>query len=226
MRGLALCSLLLVATTAFAQRDNAHTQREIARAHFEKAKGHFAVGEFEQAAAEYQLAYKAKNDPALLYNAAQAFRLANKLDKALILYKNYVQLYPRERNVEEVRGQIAKLKDAIAAAESAKNAPPTAPVEPTHPPPTEPVQPAAPETKQVAAKKDGPTPIYKKWWLWTIVGVVVAGGVVTAAVVTTVPSGTWPPSPITVWSLLWSVVEIVSCALSTVKCSTELVAPR
>src|SRR5262245_28901242 len=95
----------------------AQAQKSSARQHFDKATTHFAIGEFDQAAEEYQQAYKAKPDPALLYNAAQAFRLANKLEKALILYKNYVQLYPRERNVEEVRGQIAKLKDAIAAAE-------------------------------------------------------------------------------------------------------------
>ena len=29
-----------------------------------------------------------------------------------------------------------------------------------------------------------PVPVYKKWWLWTIVGAVVAAGVVTTAVLT------------------------------------------
>ncbi len=185
MRGL-LVLLLLISV--------AHADKSAAKQHFDKATTHFAIGEFDQAAEEYQLAFKARPDPALLYNAAQAFRLANKLEKALLLYKNYVQLYPRERNVEEVRGQIAKLKDAIAVAESAKNAPPTSPVTP-QPLPAEPQQPQpspAPVAQPQVAHK---TPIYKKWWLWTIVGVVVAGGVVTAAVVATTPSGTWNNLP-------------------------------
>jgi len=41
-------------------------------------------------------------------------------------------------------------------------------------------------------KKPKPTPIYKKWWLWTIVGVGVAGGVV-AIVAATLPKA--PPTP-------------------------------
>ena len=102
-----------------------------AREHYEKATAHFAVGEFADAAVEYQAAYKAKQDPALLYDAAQAYRLANNPDKALILYRNYLQLYPSEANIAEVRAQIEKLKDAIAAADKAKTAPPTGTNEPT-----------------------------------------------------------------------------------------------
>jgi tetratricopeptide (TPR) repeat protein len=179
-----LIAFLLLASAA-------HAQKGSARLHFDRATTHFAVGEFEQAGEEYQLAYKARPDPALLYNAAQAFRLANKPEKALILYKNYVQLYPRERNVDEVRGQIQKLKDAIASAESAKSAPPTGPAEPAQPPPPDPAPARASEGGAQATAKSDKTPIHKKWWLWTIVGVVVVGGVVTTAVLLTTPSGAW-----------------------------------
>lgn len=174
-----------------------------ARAHYEKATSHFAVGEFAEAAAEYQAAYKLKPDPALLYNAAQSYRLANNPDKALILYKNYVQLYPNESNADEVRSQIAKLKQAIAAAESAKSSPPTGTTEPkqlpaqttTSPPALAATTPAPAAATTTGITSNREKPVYKKWWLWTVVGVVVAGGAVTAAVLATRPSGSWSNSP-------------------------------
>ncbi len=175
-----------------------------AREHYQNATAHFAVGEFADAATEYQAAFKLKPDPALLYNAAQSYRLANNPDKALILYKNYLQLYPNESNADEVRRQVEKVKEAIAAAERAKTSPPTGTSEPKQLPPAAPEPPAAAVEKQpqasapvtsnpVEARRE--TPVYKKWWLWTIVGVVVAGGVVTTAVLVTRPNSTWSNAP-------------------------------
>ena len=106
-----------------------------AREHYRKATAHFAVGEFSSAADEYQAAYLLKQDPALLFNAAQARRLAGDSEKALILYKNYAQLYPKARNMPEVRDQIVRCEEAIAAAAKAKTAPPTNTVEPEKPMP-------------------------------------------------------------------------------------------
>src|SRR5687767_12107576 len=116
MRIVIAFTLLFIAASAQARG----TRVQEARSHFEEAQKHYAVGEFESAADEYQLAYKAKPDPALLYNAAQSFRLANQPARAIILYKNYLQFYPGEANAEDVRTQIAKLKEAIAAADRAK----------------------------------------------------------------------------------------------------------
>jgi tetratricopeptide (TPR) repeat protein len=193
---------LLVASSALA------TNTEEAREHYQKATSHFAVGEFADAAVEYQAAYKAKPDPALLYDAAQAYRLANNPERALILYRNYLQLYPNEPNIGEVRAQIEKLKDAIAAADKAKTAPPTGTNEPTRIAPEQPepatARPAstpatstnAPVTAATTSDRDQhATPIYKKWWLWTAIGVVVAGGVVLAVVLSTQTHGTWANAP-------------------------------
>src|SRR5262249_12113726 len=101
-----------------------------AKAHYQRATSHFAVGEFAQAGEEYQTAYKLKSDPALLFNAAQSYRLAGNNEKALILYRNYLNLYPRSRNSDDVRTQIAKLEEAIKAAEKAKSSQPGGVVEP------------------------------------------------------------------------------------------------
>jgi len=198
---IGIVALVLVAACATAHADRATEARE----HYQSATAHFAVGEFADAATEYQAAFKLKPDPALLYNAAQSYRLANNPEKALILYKNYVQLYPNEANADEVRRQIEKVKEAIAAAERAKTSPPTGTTEPKQLPPSaapdsaqaqaqpEPV--AATSTTETTSPQKHETPVYKKWWLWTIVGVVVAGGVVTTAVLVTRSNGSWSNAP-------------------------------
>lgn len=199
--------LFVCLSPCFAFADSAE-----ARQHYEKATAHFAVGEFGEAAAEYQAAFKEKPDPALLYDAAQAYRLANNPEKALILYRNYMQLYPNEPNISEVRAQIEKLKDAVAAADKTKSGPPTGTNEPkqiaTQANPSESTAPVAtehPEPRPSASiegvrsvRADRPAqsmPVYKKWWLWTAVGVVLTGGVVVAAVLATQSRGTWSNAP-------------------------------
>jgi tetratricopeptide (TPR) repeat protein len=197
-------ALLLVSANAFA------ADALTARQHFDRAQTHFAVGEFTAAGDEYLEAYKLKPDPALLYNAAQSYRLGGNQEKALVLYKNYVTFYKSQPNVAEVKVQIAKLQEAIAAAEKAKSQPPTDTAEPKPalpPATTESAPPAATTTTETstpapattatttATTTSAKTPVYKKWWLWTIVGVVVVGAVVAGAVVATTPSGSWSNAP-------------------------------
>lgn len=178
---------LMVVTTLLVGAGAARADNRAAEARnlFNEGNAHFAVGEFAQAADLYQQAYKLKQDPALLYNAAQAYRLAGQQEKALVLYKNYVQFYPDAANVAEVNSQIAKLKEAIASAEKAKTSPPTGTAQPRPDATTS----AAPPSVVVATKPQAEAvPVYKKWWLWTIVGgVVVAGAAVTLAVVLSQP---------------------------------------
>lgn len=221
---------LLVALVAPARADKAVDARTL----FEAGNTHFAVGEFEAAGEKYQEAYKLKPDAALLYNAAQAFRLAGKVDRALVLYKNYVLFYPKARNIDEVRKVIVSLEEARTSVEKAKTAPPvdtaqvgsdrtrakqpdrvattsTTTTQPrtttstttTTPPPTTPppddtsatttnttttpdrtttattttTSNSATSTTHAKAetKTSDSTPVYKKWWLWTIVGVAVVG---------------------------------------------------
>jgi tetratricopeptide (TPR) repeat protein len=192
--------------SSFARADRATEAKSL----FEKANTHFAVGEFADAGETYLKAYKVKPDPAFLYNAAQSFRLAGNNERALILYKNYIQFYPDVANSDEVRTQIMKLKEALSASEKARSSPPTGTTQPLpitpepgpRPAESPAVAPPPPSEHPILISKDSPTskserskPIYTKWWLWTIVGVVVAGGVVAAAVVTTQPSGSWTNAP-------------------------------
>jgi len=178
-----------------------------AKSHYQRATSLFAVGDFGPAAIEYEAAYKLKPDPALLYNAAQSHRLAGNLERALVIYKNYINLYPKASNLSEVRAQITKLESAVAADESAKRSPPHSVVlQPSgreEAPPAAPAQAApppapAPQTAQqneTPAKND--KPVYKKWWLWTAVvgGVLVVGAVATAVAVTQTHHQSWADIP-------------------------------
>ncbi|HEX9104237.1 MAG TPA: hypothetical protein VF997_18635 [Polyangia bacterium] len=183
--GAVVLVVLTMAAAGVARADEGDTE---ARQHYKAATGHFAVGEFADAAAEYEAAYKLHQDPALLFNAAQSRRLAGENQKALVLYKNFLHLYPSSPNVPAVREQIDKLQEAIAAENKAKNSPPTTTVEPkteatTAPQPT--TQPQATQPPPATTAEAQPTtsaserpPFYKKWWFWTAVGVVVVAAVV------------------------------------------------
>jgi tetratricopeptide (TPR) repeat protein len=133
-----------------------------AKMHYQKATAHYAVGEYHEAALEYEAAYKSKQDPALLYNAAQSHRLAGDNQKALLLYRNIVKLHPTSKYAVESKDRIVKLEQAIATTTSPPNQPATvvlpatAPVA-TVPAATAPVQPIA--VQPVPVPPPAPTPV-------------------------------------------------------------------
>jgi hypothetical protein len=205
---LSFLAAAVIAAPAHAEESND------AKVHYQKATAHYAVGEYKEAAQEYEAAYKAKQDPALLYNAAQSHRLANDNQKALLLYKNIVKLYPTSKYAAESKDRIEKLEQAIATTQSPPNqpapltpsAPPGAPPATPPPPAAAPVQPIAPVAPAAApapaapppstapgapagtltatSPPSGEEPIYQKWWFWTAAGVVVVGAIVGIALAT------------------------------------------
>jgi hypothetical protein len=211
----ALAAVVLLAGGA-ARADDAGD----AKVHYQKATAHYAVGEYKEAASEYEAAYKAKQDPALLYNAAQSHRLAGDNQKALLLYKNIVKLHPSSKYAVESKDRIEKLEQAIATTQSPPNSP--APVDANAaaaapPPASAPVQPIAPAAAPAAApppavqpvpptgaapaatltttpgpaENDSNNSIVGKWWFWAGIGVVVVGGVVAAVALSGGSSGSW-----------------------------------
>ena len=161
-----LCLGALLAASPPARADDAAD----ARMHYQKATAHYAVGEYHDAALEYEAAYKAKQDPALLYNAAQSHRLAGDNQKALLLYRNIVKLHPTSKYAAESKDRIQKLEQAIAVTNSPPNqpasldtgAPSAAPVAPLPPPPvtaSAPVRPlGAPPPVAAASMPSVPAP--------------------------------------------------------------------
>jgi tetratricopeptide (TPR) repeat protein len=98
-----------------------------ARSFFESGSVSFALGEFAAAANDYERAFSEKPDPALLYNAAQAHRLAGNTRRALLLYRSYLStpLFTDRPAARQVARRISELEDALAGEEAAVHAEPT-----------------------------------------------------------------------------------------------------
>ncbi len=167
-----------------------------AREHFERANSAYALGRFAEAADEFEKAFDLKPDPALLYNAAQAHRVAGNKPRALLLYQNYLRVFgDRISNAAEVQRHIDELKLAIDTDEKTKTSPPTGTIHPeaATPSPAPVVAPAG-----VAIVEPPPAPEKRhasRAWIWGVVAgaaVVVAAGVALGVVY---GSTTRNPSP-------------------------------
>ncbi len=177
-----------------------------ARQAYDQATAAFGLGHYAEAAEKYETAFSLRPDPALLYNAAQAYRLAGNRPRALELYRNYLRLYPNRQNADEARNQVASLTRALedekgAAPALASSPAPAAGATPASPPPVAPIvsiagpSPAPPpalapgpppsatlvsETPQAAQSSSG-----SRTWIWIVAGAaVVVGGVVAVVVAT------------------------------------------
>ncbi len=185
--GLSLLLGLALGDAAAAEPD--------ARSLYEHGTTLYDLGQYREAAHEYEAAFKLRPSPPLLFNIAQAYRLGGDPANALRAYRSYLRRSPDASNRAEVTQYIATCEKQLAsapkpaeptvAAEAATTTtpPPRTPPSPTATPALE-VQatsaaaPASPALELRAAPTDrsARTPVYKRWWLWTTVAVVVAGG--------------------------------------------------
>jgi tetratricopeptide (TPR) repeat protein len=201
---MVLSSSLALEGSGRAQADNV----EEARAYVNKATAAYALNHYAVAAENFEKAFELKPDPALLYNAAQSYRLAGNKERALELYESYVRVYGgNKRDIRpDVEGHIKQLKEAIERDKAAATSPPTttvpmgtspeAPTGGTQPPPVTPIAPAASSSvpaapapadtgsspavlTQSAGQSPSSEPLTKKTWFWAAIG----GGVAAAVVV-------------------------------------------
>lgn len=178
MRLTFLIALVLIPAVVHAE------DKAAARAAYAEGRRHYDLNEFTQALESFKRAYVAFEDPVFLFNIAQCHRQLGNRDDAIKFYRSYLRNQPDAPNRDEVNATIARLEGEIAeqkrrdrqAAEAAKAAAP--------PPATAALAPT-PTTTTLVATAPAPThrtPVYKKWWLWTIVGVVAAGAAAGIAV--------------------------------------------
>jgi tetratricopeptide (TPR) repeat protein len=173
-----------------------HDDVKAARDHYRKGTRLFDLGHYKEAVEEYEEAYRAKDDPALLFNIGQAYRLAGDTENAIRVYKAYLRRVPGAPNRREVEARISELgrvqeqhRREIESAPPERAFGPSVPppVEPSPPPPRlapPPVEPSAP-----ALVAPAPRPLVKRPWFWVAVG----GGA--AVVVTAVALGVALGSP-------------------------------
>jgi len=190
VRAVLFVALLLVLAPPAQAADNSEAQR-----HYTAGMAHYNLREYKEAIKEFEASYRLAPDPVFLFNLAQCHRLMKHDRDALYFYQAYLRARPDADNRAEVEKRVEALKKAVALL----------PPEPAKPEPTEPTTTATSTSTSTtatthaepshvvnssvsvaAAPAPRATPVYKKWWLWTIVGVVVVG----AAVGTGVALGT------------------------------------
>lgn len=198
--GAVLIAVLLGAATP------AKADRNEARKAYDEATAAFGLGRYAEAAEKYEKAFSIHPDPALLYNCAQAYRLAGNRARALELYRNYLRLYPDRSNADEARSQVTALSKAIDDQKPAAVVPPPVPAETTAPvvspapamstapaPPlsTPPSSSSAPVSQTVAAgiasgPSAEPAPSGgSRTWIWIVVGAAVVVGATVAILLAT-----------------------------------------
>jgi tetratricopeptide (TPR) repeat protein len=88
-----------------------------ARLHFQRAQAAYGLGEYAKAAIEFESAYALKPAAELLFDAAQAHRLAGNGPRARLLYENYRRIYgSRVNGGEDIGAYLAKLGGVPASA--------------------------------------------------------------------------------------------------------------
>jgi tetratricopeptide (TPR) repeat protein len=101
---------------------------------FERATRLYDVGKYGEAISTYEEAYLLVEDPVLLFNMGQAYRLWDRPEEAIRSYKNYLRKRPDATNRADVERKIADLERVVD--ERRRGGVPAAPMPAPHPAPT------------------------------------------------------------------------------------------
>ena len=168
---LALFLTVLAARVAAADDPDLRT----AKRHFERGEKLYALTKFSEALDEYQKAFDAKPIPDFLFNIGQCYRNLGDYDSAIFSYRKYLKLAPDAPNRDKVEQLISDLQEKQGQNDTQRlGLQRNRHTEPEPDPEGEPDR-----------------PVYKRWWFWTGLAVVAAGGGF-AAYELTRPGG--PPS--------------------------------
>jgi len=98
-----------------------------AKAHFKQGRDYQDQGYYAKAAEEYKTAYELDRRPEMLFNIAQAYRLADDKQQALDYYQQYLAAQPEGLGAAESRQHVEELQRQIEAARAAPPPPPPPP---------------------------------------------------------------------------------------------------
>lgn len=87
----------------------------VARTHMEQGQAFYLQGRFDEAAAEFELAYEAQHFSAFIFNAAVAYENAGHLAHAIVLFERYLGAEPDASDSDDVRARVAHLRERVAA---------------------------------------------------------------------------------------------------------------
>jgi tetratricopeptide (TPR) repeat protein len=170
-----------------------------------KAREDFASGRFQDALDIFARLYAESLHPNYLRNIARCYQKLGQPDRAIDTFRDYLQkakgVTPDER--QEIDGYIKEMED-LKREQAGAAQPAAAPAAlPAAPEPTAPATSGAPvivvNNPPPASSPAAETPIYSKWWFWTLIGgAAIAAGVGIAAAAgafTKTQNAACPPSP-------------------------------
>src|SRR5262245_7033283 len=100
---LALMPVLLIAPVARADKEQA-------KVHYRQGQTLYDLGRFQEASDEFEKAYEAYPDSALLFNLAQCQRQLGHTDRALFFYRGFLRNRPDAPNRSAVEKIIQELE--------------------------------------------------------------------------------------------------------------------
>jgi tetratricopeptide (TPR) repeat protein len=114
-RGCFALAVLVVSVLvpAFARAATDAEKKSQAKEFYERATRFYDMGKYAEAIGDYEQAYLLVEDPALLFNIGQAYRLWNRPDDAIRSYKNYLRKRPDASNRADVERKIADLEKIV-----------------------------------------------------------------------------------------------------------------
>jgi iron complex outermembrane receptor protein len=163
--GPAAAFLLLLSLSAQPDAD----RRDRAREHFEAGREHHKLGRFDDAIAEYEVAYELVPLPDILFNIGQCYRNLSNHERAIFFFERFLHESPDATDAPAVRKLIRELEHELALTKVEKAE--TATVALAPPPPPPPPEALAPPPVEAEVEAEG---VHRQWWFWTIIVVGVA----------------------------------------------------
>lgn len=137
------------------------------------AQGHrlYLLGHYQEAIAEYRRAYELRADPQFLLDTAEAYRQLGASDQALFYYERFLAAAPNAPNRSVVEDRVTELELL-----------------------RKPVPGTGAALLAASSARAKPTPVWRRWWVWTAVGVALGAGITAAALANRSSSPAVPPT--------------------------------
>jgi len=107
---LGVAVAIVLASPAQAQTD---AQKQEAKEHYEKGRKLYDVGRYGDAIEEYQKVYLLTDDPNMLFNIGQCYRLSDHPEEAVRFYRSYLRRAPSAPNRADVETKILALDKIV-----------------------------------------------------------------------------------------------------------------
>ena len=157
----ALIVALSLAAAPVARAQEKPDSKTAAKEHYQRGTTYYDLGKYDDAIKEFEAAYHLKNDPAFLYNLAQAYRLVGNNERALHFYRTFLRYVPKSPKRAEIEDRIKALEQQQATGSKPMGTTPPPPGTTTTPPPggtTPPPPDTTPPTVTVTPTTPGTPP--------------------------------------------------------------------